>query len=404
MTSVYNVSDINLYIKQLINCDANLTNICITGEISNYTVKNGIAYFKLKDRSSAISCIMFRDRLASLTFIPQDGTKVLAVGTVDVYVPYGTYSFRIQRMEADGTGKLYEEFEKLKKELSDRGWFDPARKKPLPVMPAKIGVVTSESGAVIRDILNIAYRRFPKVKITVFPVSVQGVTASAEIAAQLARISRLKCCDVVIVARGGGSIEDLWAFNELKTAKAIYECEVPVISAVGHETDFTIADFVADKRAATPSEAAEIAVPVYTEVIAKLEDYKRRLVKGPVENINLKKAELQRLAQSPCFSKQDEKIKNMRFYLDTKEEKIKTAIGNLSQLKGQQLSSLKSRLLSLNPLAVLERGYCVVKKEDGKVADSVSTLKEEDKVEIIFSDGDANAEILSVERKEREDQ
>ncbi|MBQ3847891.1 MAG: exodeoxyribonuclease VII large subunit [Clostridia bacterium] len=404
MTSVYNVSDINLYIKQLINCDANLTNICITGEISNYTVKNGIAYFKLKDRSSAISCIMFRDRLASLTFVPQDGTKVLAVGTVDVYVPYGTYSFRIQRMEADGTGKLYEEFEKLKKELSDRGWFDPARKKPLPVMPAKIGVVTSESGAVIRDILNIAYRRFPKVKITVFPVSVQGVTASAEIAAQLARISRLKCCDVVIVARGGGSIEDLWAFNELKTAKAIYECEVPVISAVGHETDFTIADFVADKRAATPSEAAEIAVPVYTEVIAKLEDYKRRLVKGPVENINLKKAELQRLAQSPCFSKQDEKIKNMRFYLDTKEEKIKTAIGNLSQLKGQQLSSLKSRLLSLNPLAVLERGYCVVKKEDGKVADSVSTLKEEDKVEIIFSDGDANAEILSVERKEREDQ
>ena len=404
MTSVYNVSDINLYIKQLINCDANLTNICITGEISNYTVKNGIAYFKLKDRSSAISCIMFRDRLASLTFIPQDGTKVLAVGTVDVYVPYGTYSFRIQRMEADGTGKLYEEFEKLKKELSDRGWFDPARKKPLPVMPAKIGVVTSESGAVIRDILNIAYRRFPKVKITVFPVSVQGVTASAEIAAQLARISRLKCCDVVIVARGGGSIEDLWAFNELKTAKAIYECEVPVISAVGHETDFTIADFVADKRAATPSEAAEIAVPVYTEVIAKLEDYKRRLVKGPVENINLKKAELQRLAQSPCFSKQDEKIKNMRFYLDTKEEKIKTAIGNLSQLKGQQLSSLKSRLLSLNPLAVLERGYCVVKKEDGKVADSVSTLKEEDKVEIIFSDGNANAEILSVERKEREDQ
>lgn len=404
MTSVYNVSDINLYIKQLINCDANLTNICITGEISNYTVKNGIAYFKLKDRSSAISCIMFRDRLASLTFVPQDGTKVLAVGTVDVYVPYGTYSFRIQRMEADGTGKLYEEFEKLKKELSDRGWFDPARKKPLPVMPAKIGVVTSESGAVIRDILNIAYRRFPKVKITVFPVSVQGVTASAEIAAQLARISRLKCCDVVIVARGGGSIEDLWAFNELKTAKAIYECEVPVISAVGHETDFTIADFVADKRAATPSEAAEIAVPVYTEVVAKLEDYKRRLVKGPVENINLKKAELQRLAQSPCFSKQDEKIKNMRFYLDTKEEKIKTAIGNLSQLKGQQLSSLKSRLLSLNPLAVLERGYCVVKKEDGKVADSVSTLKEEDKVEIIFSDGDANAEILSVERKEREDQ
>ncbi len=404
MTSVYNVSDINLYIKQLINCDANLTNICITGEISNYTVKNGIAYFKLKDRSSAISCIMFRDRLASLTFVPQDGTKVLAVGTVDVYVPYGTYSFRIQRMEADGTGKLYEEFEKLKKELSDRGWFDPARKKPLPVMPAKIGVVTSESGAVIRDILNIAYRRFPKVKITVFPVSVQGVTASAEIAAQLARISRLKCCDVVIVARGGGSIEDLWAFNELKTAKAIYECEVPVISAVGHETDFTIADFVADKRAATPSEAAEIAVPVYTEVIAKLEDYKRRLVKGPVENINLKKAELQRLAQSPCFSKQDEKIKNMRFYLDTKEEKIKTAIGNLSQLKGQQLSSLKSRLLSLNPLAVLERGYCVVKKEDGKVADSVSTLKEEDKVEIIFSDGDAKAEILSVERKEREDQ
>ena len=412
------VSQLTNYIKRLIGSDSNLREVYVKGEISNYKNyrSSGHRYFSLKDEKSVIPAVFFKWDSMELKFEPEDGMKVLIRAKVDVYPEQGKYQLYVKEMIEAGKGNLYIAFEQLKKELREAGYFDESLKKPIPKFPRKIGVVTASTGAAIRDIVTTIKRRWPLCEIILFPSLVQGSQAPRNIVDQILLADREFDLDTLIVGRGGGSIEDLWAFNERIVAKAILSCETPVISAVGHETDFTIADYVADLRAATPTAAAELAVPDRNELMSNLNNLDSRannVVRKQLEN-NLDKLENIRnrtLFKNPyvILEKRVLKLDSLRARLgSSSKDMIGSGQIRLSRVKSSNvfrdpesifktkrtaLDNFIGKLEVLNPLLTIKRGYAVA-RTDGKVVSSAKDLKKDDELEIEFKDGKVNARVL----------
>ena len=387
------VSDLNSYIKDKIRNDEFLNNVYIKGEISNFKHHyTGHMYFTLKDENSLIKCIMFKTYTSYLNFIPKDGMNVLILGTVSVFERDGVYQIYCKAMQEDGIGDLYAKYEALKAKLEEEGLFDKQYKKQIPFMPKKIGVLTSETGSVIRDIINVSTRRNPNVYLRLLPVPVQGEGAASKIADAIKLMNEKQLADVIILARGGGSLEDLWPFNEEIVARAIFESKLPVISAIGHETDFTIADFVADLRAPTPSAAAELAVANVEDIKRNLDKYENRLAIGLNKKLELMKLRYEKVMSQKAFKEpllriQDEYLKLdniMKLVYDKTLERYKEA--------NFVFSNLVSKLDSLSPLKTLTRGYSIVQK-DNKIVKVKSDLNEGDNIKITLTDGDIFATV-----------
>ena len=389
------VTDLNKYIKSKIDSDEMLNNVLVKGEISNF--KNhytGHMYFTLKDENSLIKCVMFKTYTTHLSFMPKDGMKVIILGSVSVFERDGVYQVYAKAMKQDGLGSLYEAYEKLKAKLSGEGLFDESHKKKIPFMPKTIGVLTSNTGAVIRDIINVSTRRNPNVHIRLYPVPVQGAGAAEKIAEGIEFMNKNNLADVLIIGRGGGSLEDLWPFNEERVARAIYNSKIPIISAVGHETDFTIADFVADLRAPTPSAAAELAVANIDDVKSTLFLYNTRY-----KNALKKKLQLMRLSYEKCMARQafknpTQKINEQYMVIDMKVKAIQNKIQ--LKLKEERTKFIKqvSKLDTLSPLKTLARGYSIVTDSSNKIIKSVKDLKEDQNINIRLADGEKQAKVL----------
>lgn len=388
------VTDLNKYIKEKIAGDENLNNVLVKGEISNFKLHyTGHMYFTLKDENSLIKCIMFKTYTPHLKFTPKDGMKVMAFGTVSVFERDGVYQLYCKAMQEDGMGSLYTAYEELKAKLEKEGYFDASHKKTIPFMPKSIGVLTSNTGAVIRDIINVSTRRNPNVYLKLLPVPVQGEGAAEKIAAGIQLMNEKKLADVIILARGGGSLEDLWTFNEEIVAKAIYNSELPIISAVGHETDFTIADFVADLRAPTPSAAAELAVPNIADVEMKLNTYQNRFRQALKKKTELMRLRYEKCMNSRVFKDPLQKVNENYMLIDKFVKSIQNSI--VTKYKDKKLEAIKlySKLDALSPLKTLSRGYSITEK-DGKIVHKASELKQGDKLILRFEDGKIDAEVL----------
>lgn len=378
------VSQLNGFIKKTFEANPVFSDIWIKGEISNYKKHfSGHIYLTLKDEGGVLKAVIFKSNTYSLTFQPSDGMKVIARGRVSVYEPGGVYQLYITEMLPDGAGELYLAYEKLKIKLSDEGLFEEEHKKPIPKYPERIGIVTAPTGAAVRDIINVATRRFPLAKLILFPAKVQGSGAADSVCMGIEYFNSAKKCDVMIVGRGGGSIEDLWAFNEEKVAYAIYNSEIPVISAVGHEVDFTIADFVADLRAPTPSAAAELAAPSAKELYTRLEDY-RYTIKTLVAADFERKAN--RLKMLKLITPQDY-INNCSQRLDMAVKDMLVNTKRIAELKRSQLSTVAARLDALSPLKVMMRGFALPVTDNGEVIKSVKKLDKEKDFVLKLHDG-----------------
>ena len=387
------VTELNLYIKDKFNKDEYLNNVLIKGEISNFKHHyTGHMYFTLKDENSLIKCIMFKSYTSNLNFVPRDGMKVIILGTVSVYERDGVYQIYCKGMREDGLGSLHVAYEELKAKLEKEGLFDQKYKKSIPKMPKCIGVLTSNTGAVIRDIINVSTRRNPNVHIRLLPVPVQGEGASVKIANAIKIMNERNLADVIILARGGGSLEDLWPFNEEIVARAIFDSELPVISAVGHETDFSISDFVADLRAPTPSAAAELAVPNISDVLMKLDNYNFRY-----KNSLKKKIEVMRLRYEKCmmhkaFKDPLQNIQDKYVYLDNINKSMQLNMNNKIQSSRTKMVELITKLDNISPLKTLTRGYSIIEKND-IVVKSVNDLNIDDEINIRLIDGVSKAKI-----------
>ena len=387
------VTDLNKYIKEKIAGDENLANVLVKGEISNFKLHyTGHMYFTLKDENSLIKCIMFKTYTPHLKFTPKDGMKVMAFGTVSVFERDGVYQLYCKAMQEDGMGSLYTAYEELKAKLEKEGYFDSSHKKKMPFMPKSIGVLTSNTGAVIRDIINVSTRRNPNVYLKLLPVPVQGEGAAEKIAAGIEFMNEKKLADVIILARGGGSLEDLWPFNEEIVAKAIYNSKLPIISAVGHETDFTIADFVADLRAPTPSAAAELAVPNIADVELKLNTYQNRFRQALRKKTELMRLRYEKCMNSRVFKDPLQKVNENYMLIDRFVKNMQNSI--VTKYKDKKLEAIKlySKLDALSPLKTLARGYSITEKE-GKIVHKVSELKQGDRLTLRFEDGKVDAEV-----------
>ena len=388
------VTDLNKYIKEKIAGDEMLNNVLVKGEISNYKHHyTGHLYFTLKDENSLIKCIMFKSFASNLKFEPKDGMKVTIFGTVSVFERDGIYQIYCKAMQEDGLGSLYKAYEELKAKLEKEGLFDQSHKKKIPLMPKCIGVLTSNTGAVIRDIINVSTRRNPNVYIKLLPVPVQGAGAAEKIVDAIKTMNEKKLADVIILARGGGSLEDLWPFNEEIVARAIYDSELPVISAVGHETDFTIADFVADLREPTPSAAAELAVPNISDLILKLEGYNNRYKLALKKKVEFMKLRYEKCMNSRVFKEPLQKINEKYILIDMKVKSIQNSMTAIYNKKKTEMVKHVAKLDGLSPLKTLTRGYSIVQM-DGKVISSVSQLKRDDEIDIRLTDGTSRAKIL----------
>ena len=382
------VKELNIYIKTLVDRDEFLNNVYVRGEISNFKRHyTGHLYFTLKDGESLIKCVMFKSYTQNIVFEPKDGMAVLILGTVAVYERDGVYQIYVKGMEPDGVGALHTAYEQLKQKLELKGMFDEKYKKPIPMLPKSIGVVTSKTGAVIRDIINVTTRRLPNVNIKLFPAAVQGVGAAETIVKGIKYFNEQRNVDLIIIARGGGSLEDLWPFNEEITANAIFESELPIISAVGHETDFTIADFVADLRAPTPSAAGELAVPDRNEIIWKLQNINRRLSLSLTKKVEGMNNRYQKVMNSRVMKNPLDLLNERRVLLDNA---IKNLEKNITiEFKNKKLNLVKSitALDTLSPLKTLARGYSIVEACKGNVIKSIKNLKSNDEISIILNDG-----------------
>ena len=389
------VTDLNKYIKNKIDGDEMLNNVLVKGEISNF--KNhytGHMYFTLKDENSLIKCVMFKSYTTHLSFMPKDGMKVMVLGSVAVFERDGIYQIYAKAMKEDGLGSLYTAYEELKKKLEQEGLFAESHKKKIPFMPKTIGVLTSNTGAVIRDIINVSTRRNPGVHIRLYPVPVQGPGAAEKIAEGIKFMNENKLADVLIIGRGGGSLEDLWPFNEEIVARAIYDSELPIISAVGHETDFTIADFVADLRAPTPSAAAELAVANIEDVRETLKLYNNRYKVALKKKIELMRLSYEKCMARPAYKNPTQKINEQYMVIDMKVKALQNSM--MLKLKEAKTSFVKetAKLDSLSPLKTLTRGYSIVtKQESGKVIKSVNDLNSGEKVNLRLSDGQKTVTI-----------
>lgn len=394
---VLSVSQINQYIQSLMDHDPRLLNVAVRGEISNYKVyPSGHHYFTVKDESSALRCVMFRSSAIRLRFRPESGMQIIAMGKISVYPRDGAYQLYCNSLILDGVGDLYAAFEQLKSKLAAHGLFDPMHKKPTPMYPGVIGVVTSSAGAAIHDILRVLKKRYPLTRVRLLPVRVQGAEAPAEISAAIAYANRYRLADLLIVGRGGGSIEDLWAFNDEQVANAIYRSEIPVISAVGHEPDVTISDFVADLRAATPSNAAELAVPDQDALRQHLDAVRQGLENASRRQLKAAKQRYKSLSSASVLNDPQKCIHIRR-------ETVKLAAAQLHAIQQsntarskQKYISLTAKLDALSPLKVLTRGYSMVQTDTGMIVRSVQQLRCHESVNIRFSDGCVAAKIIDV--------
>ena len=388
------VSELNSYIKNKIADDEYLNNVLIKGEISNF--KNhytGHMYFTLKDENSLIKCIMFKSYAQKLDFMPKDGMKVFVLGGVSVFERDGIYQIYVKAMQEDGVGILYKKYEELKQRLDEEGYFDEIHKQKIPLMPKVIGVLTSQTGSVIRDIINVSTRRNPNVRIRLYPVPVQGEGAAEKIADGIRFMNENNLADVLILARGGGSLEDLWPFNEEIVAHAIYNSKLPIISAVGHETDFSISDFVADLRAPTPSAAAELAVPDIYEIKQKINVYQNRLRMSLVKKVEIMKLRYEKCMNSRVFKEPTRNINDNYLRIDNYIKRLENTIKIKQKEEKTKYIELISKLDTLSPLKTLTRGYSLVEEND-KIIKSSKQLSTGDKIKLRFSDGQKNAEIL----------
>lgn len=386
--SILSVTQLNTLIKAAFDHVPALQNVCVRGEISNYKLyPSGHHYFTLKDAEGSLKCVLFKSNAAGLRFRPQNGSSVLAVGRVSVYPRDGAYQLYCTRLIPDGTGELQLAFEQLKQRLYEEGIFELSHKKQLPALPQRIGIVTSPAGAAIHDMLRILGSRYPLAKVILLPVRVQGESAAGEIAGAIAYANRKSLCDLLIVGRGGGSIEDLWAFNEEIVARAIYTSEIPVISAVGHEPDVSISDFAADLRAATPSNAAELAVPDRAELYARLETLQKSMSAALRRLSQLSRSRLEAIASAPALRDPAMLIRNRRLALDQlTEDLIRAEREKLTEAR-TELARLAAALDAMSPLKVLERGYACVRDEEGHVIQTAAAARQEAALELRFRDG-----------------
>lgn len=396
---IITVSELNEYLKMLFEYDEILRNVYVKGEISNFTnhYKTGHFYFSLKDAGGAVKAVMFRSSAAKLKFMPENGMRVILGGRVSVFPRDGQYQIYAETMEPDGIGSLYIAYEQLKAKLEKEGLFAEFRKKPLPKMPKRIGIVTSPTGAAIRDMIHILGRRFPAAEIVLYPALVQGEAAPASIIRGIQYFNSKKDVDVLIVGRGGGSIEDLWAFNNENLVRTIAASEIPVISAVGHETDFTLCDFVADMRAPTPSAAAEIAVPDTAELLHRVSRTKERLSLAVFRNIEANRAHLKRLASARSMTSPMNVIDDKRMALAMEEQRLAGRMEALIAKKRAGFIRDTAKLDALNPLAVIARGYSAIFDENGALIKSVSQTKEGDALSFMVTDGKIRAEVKELE-------
>ena len=403
MPTIYSITQINAYIQGKMNEDPMLAQVAVRGEISNYKLyPSGHHYFTLKDEQSALKCVMFKGNAMSLRFRPASGMKVIALGRISVYPRDGQYQLYVSSMAMDGIGDLYAAFEALKKKLSQQGLFDPAKKKPIPKYPQTIGVVTSSAGAAVHDILRILRRRYPLCSVRLLPVRVQGAEAPEEITSAIRYANAHNLADLLIVGRGGGSIEDLWAFNDERVAYAIYESHIPIISAVGHEPDVTIADYVADLRAATPSNGAELAVPDREALAQNLDAFSAAMTGALNRQLRLASQRLEGLAASSA-------LRSPTGYLDRREKDLQLLQEKLLAAQNRELSKAQqkyvanvAKLDAMSPLKVLSRGYAMAQKETGELIRSVKQTTAGESIVVSLADGKLNASILSIKEASHE--
>lgn len=395
---VLSVSQLNRYVKSRMDADENLFNVFLVGEISNFTnhYKTGHFYFSLKDEEAQIKAVMFRQNALKVKFRPENGLRVIVRGRVSLYEAAGSYQVFVDDMQPDGVGALNLAFEQLKERLEREGLFDAAHKKPLPRFPERIGVITSETGAAVQDILNILGRRFPYAQVVLAPVLVQGEGAPAQLIDALQSFNAFKNVDVIILGRGGGSAEDLWAFNDERLAYAVYRSQIPVISAVGHETDFTICDFVADLRAPTPSAAAELAVPDQMQLRAEIHTLLSRMQRTVTNNLREQRLRLEQSTQKSV-------LKNPNLYFDTKRMQLISVSTQFDALEKTilhrariRLQENAAKLQALSPLSVLARGYSVTTLADGTVVHSANQLSENTEITVQLADGKAACTVKEI--------
>lgn len=398
---IFSVSELNEYVGTLLSQDPLLREVRVRGEISGFKRhSSGHLYFSLKESGALVRCVMFRQYAQQLGFRPEDGQQVCISGSAALYARDGSFQLYVRDMESLGEGALYLHFLALKASLEAEGLFDSAHKQTIPYLPQTVGIVTSGTGAALQDILQIVNRRFPGMGLALCPVRVQGDGAAAEIAAGIERMNEANAADVLIVGRGGGSIEDLWAFNEPQVARAIYNSRIPVISAVGHETDFTIADFVADLRAPTPSAAAELAVPELAALKDSLSDAAVRLDGILERGLQRKRDRLELLQRSHGFLQLPMRLANERQRMDTLQERMERALEDRIGEEKRRLSEAKTGLEALSPAGVLKRGFVMVQDDSGSVVTAAGQLQQGEQVSLRFYDGAATAEILRIDMNE----
>lgn len=396
--TVLSITQLNEYIRSRMEEDPALSQVAVRGEISNYKLyPSGHHYFTLKDENSALKCVMFKGNALRLRFRPENGMKVIAMGKVSVFPRDGAYQLYCTAMAMDGVGDLYAAFEQLKKKLAAQGLFDPAHKKPLPKYPGTIGIITSSAGAAIHDMLRILRKRYPMTRVRLLPVRVQGAEAPGEIAAAIGYANHFKLADLLIVGRGGGSIEDLWAFNDEQVAYAIYHSEIPVISAVGHEPDVTISDYVADLRAATPSNASELAVPDQDALRQSLDAMSAAMASALNRQMKAARQHLNILSQSPA-------LRSPMGYIEQRGKGLELLKNRLIAAQNQQLTQKNSRYIAavskldaMSPLKVLSRGYAMAQRENGEILRSVRQAEIGERLELSLSDGKLRATVMDKE-------
>ena len=404
----FSVSQLNEYIKMLLEGNPNLKDVWVQGEISGAKLySSGHLYFSLKDSDSVISAVMFKNSMMRMEFDPENGMKVVAHGRVSAYPPRGQYQFIVDRMIPDGAGALAVAFEQLKARLGAEGLFDPARKRPLPAHPKRIGVVTSPSGAAVHDIIRVAKKRCPSTEILIFPSLVQGAEAPAYLRGGIQYFNAVKDdpeqgVDLIIIGRGGGSAEDLWGFNDERLARTVAASEIPVVSAVGHEVDFTICDFVADLRAATPSAAAELSLPDKGDLTRQVQSLTTRLNAAQTTRLRRYRTQLDRLSAARVLTSPEGVYRLRRETVTALEKRLNLSVSRRLTFKRQSMERAVASLAALNPLSVLSRGYALVQTEAGKVIPAAAELKVGDRVNLRFADGSARVRVEEIETEGRE--
>ncbi len=391
---VWSVGELTRRIKELLDGERGLQRVYVRGELSNYKIyPSGHHYFTVKDEEATLKAVMFRREASRLRFRPESGMKVIALGRVTVYPRDGVYQLYVTELVPDGVGDLHAAFEQLKAKLAEEGLFDPSHKKPLPPYPERIAVITSSAGAAVRDVIRVATRRFPAAKLLVMPVRVQGAEAPPEIVSAILYANQWKVADLLITGRGGGSIEDLWAFNDERVARAIYDSEIPVISAVGHEPDVTIADYVADLRAATPSNGAELAVPDQNELRASLLNARKRMLSAVLSRVDAGRDRLEQLRQRRVLTDPGAYVADRRIALDHAGAMLLSAYRGAVAEKRARLAGGAAALDAMSPLKVLSRGYAIAQTEEGRILRSRAEVQTGQKLLLRLADGSLGCQV-----------